>query len=315
MIIKNISWEIQAWIDTGFPQIGILDVWVDKSIQVVDSLWHYYTQSMQHIFEPVIEVWTGSAVYEWASPSTYTVWAMPAGTDTYWKTFQELWEDATTNPANPSVQLRGTPSFQLFEVGDGIVNPLIEWNAALGAAPTGVLTQLELFRWATSIFVKANPTPWAWYWNNDVHTVNIIAGTSETYSAVIDDDQARSANISKTYQWTYPFYGTTANIATLTKQTLRPLTSAYFSVNTVAETGWDKYKADFEDTYISITGVQFYNTVAGAWQWMGWWKANSLLLRDVTVENHTIQWNVVAYNRYTHNWPDWWAVNLRFFTN
>ena len=257
---------------------------------------------------------SANIIYNWASPSTTTVGAMPAWTNTFWMTLEAIIEDMTTDPANPSVQLRWTPSFALFEVWDTIVNPTIEWNGALGSAPTWVLTQLELFRGATSIFTQPNPVAWTWYWGVDTHTINIVAWTSETYTAVIDDDQARSWNISRIYEGTYPFFWTTVAIGTLTQQALRTLTSSYFSVNSVAETGGDKYKADFETAYITITGVQFYNTVASAWQRMGWSKANSLLLRNTTSVNHTIQGNLSAYTRFTHNWPVGWTLQLRFFT-
>ena len=255
-----------------------------------------------------------SVIYEWASPTTEHVGWLPAGTDIYWWSLEAILEEILVESTDPSVALRGTPTFQLYEVGDSIVNPLVEWNWALGQWPVWVLTQLELFRWATSIFTQANPVAWAWYWANDAFTVDIVAWTSETYSAVIDDDQGRSWTISKTYQGTYPFFWTTSNITTLTQQALRPLTSSYFSVNMVPETGWDKYKADFEDTYIVITWIQFYNTVASAWQWMWGSKANSLLLWDTTTETHTVQWNIVNYTRHTHNGLDGGALQIRFFT-
>ncbi|RLC33218.1 hypothetical protein DRH14_05250 [Candidatus Shapirobacteria bacterium] len=82
------------------------------------------------------------------------------------------------------------------------------------------------------------------------------------------DDQARSANASGSYSGAYPYYGTSVNITTLTKQTLTPNTSIYFQVNHVPETGGDKYKADFETANVTITGVQFYNTVSSTWDWM-----------------------------------------------
>ena len=268
-------------------------------------------------FDWVLSLGSGSGasiIYNGLSPTTETVWGLPAWTDITWRNHDQLFEEMLVESSNPSVQLRWTPTFQLYEVGDTITNPLIEGNGALWQWPTGVLTQLELFRGATSIFTQPSPVPWTRYGTNDTHIINIIAGTSETYSAVVDDDQARSGNVSKIYEGTYPFFWTTALIWTLTQQALRPLTSSYFSVNSVAETGWGKYKADFENAYITITGIQFYNTVSSAWERMGGSKANSLLLRNTTATTHTVQWNVVNYTRYTHNWPDGWALQLRFFT-
>jgi len=253
-------------------------------------------------------------IYEGLSPTTENVWGLPSWTDIYWWTVQQILQEILVESSDPSILLRGTPVFQLYEVGDTITNPLVEANAALGQWPAWVLTQLEIFRWGSSIFTQANPVPGTWYWTTDTVSISIIAWTSETYTAQVDDDQGRSGTISKVYEWTYPFFGTTVDIITLTQQALRPLTSAYFSINMVAETGWDKYKADFEASYITITWIQFYNTLSGNREWLGWSKSNSLLLRDVTAETHTVQGNVVNYNRFTHNWPDGWSIQLRFFT-
>ncbi len=261
--------------------------------------------------------WPGGGVYSWASPTTETVWWLPAGTDITGRTRDEILEAMLVESSDPTLTLRGVPAFQLYEIGDTVIDPLIEANPSLWQWPVWVLTLLEIYRGSVGgpvVHTEVNPMPGAWSGANDAFTVNIIAWVSQQYSARVEDDQGRSWETNQVYSWTYPFYGTTVDIATLTAQALRPLTSSYFSVNMVAETGWEKYKADFEDAYITITWVQFYNTVSSTREWMNGSKLNSLLLRDVTVENHTIQWNVVAYNRYTHNWPDGGALQLRFFT-
>lgn len=258
-----------------------------------------------------------SILYNWASPTTETIWWLAAWTDISWWSHDAIFEEMLVVSSNPSVALKWTPSFQLYEIGDTIVDPLIEANWATGQWPVWVLTQLDIYRWnvwGTLVFSQANPTPWTRYWTNDSHTVNIIAWTSDTYSAEIQDDQWRSGTISKVYEWTYPYYATTNDIAVLDTQPLRSLTASYFSANVVAEWGWEKYKADFESSYITITWVEFFDTSSNSWKRMWGSKANSLLLRDTSNVNHTVQGNNVAYTRFTHNWPDGWALQLRFYT-
>jgi len=283
-------------------------------------MWYTYKLNSITWLPDKVKRWTSSwssIIYNWLSPTTETVWWLPAWTDILWRTHDQILEEILVESSNPSLQLRWTPTFQLYEVWDTITNPLIEANAATWQWPVWVLTQLEIFRWAvwwTSIFVQANPTPWTWYGNNDTNTINIVAWTSETYSAKIDDDQWRSWTITKVYEWTYPYFWTSSDIVIPTPQTLRSLTSSYFSVNMVAEWGWEKYKADFEASYITITWVEFFDTSSNSWKRMWGTKANSLLLWDITTVTHTIQSIVVNYNRFTHNWPDGWALQLRFYT-
>ena len=301
--------------------IDVFDVdWDDETKQYWIQFVKDPEAARNNRFWRLIEIdasWSaGNIIYEWMSPTTETLWGLPAWTDIFWWTVEQILQEMLVESTDPSILLKWTPIFHLYEIWDTITDPLIEANAALWQWPAGVLTQIEIFRgavWWTSIFVQANPAPWTWYWGNDTNTINIIAWTSETYSAQVDDDQWRSWTITKIYEWTYPYFGTSVDIATLTQQTLRPLTSAYFSVNMVAEWGWEKYKADFEASYITITWVEFYDTSSNSWKRMWGTKANSLLLRDTTNVTHTVQGNVVNYIRFTHNWPDGWALQLRFY--
>jgi hypothetical protein len=251
------------------------------------------------------EDWSWSCTFDWVYQTP--VWHVT------WTTCQD-WIDLHFPSQPPSVNIRGTVAFWLYEVWRVIATPLIEWRWALWSNPSWMLTQLELFKWVTSIFTQANPTPWTWYWINDVN-INIILWLTQTYSAIINDDQWRTANISWSYSWTYPYYGTSSSITVMTKQTLRDIWSTYFSVNMVAETGGDKYKADFETSNITITWIQFYNTVSNNWEWMWGSKTNSLTLWTTSATTHTVQGNVINYTKYTHNWADWWVLQTRFYTN
>lgn len=113
----------------------------------------------------------------------------------------------------------------------------------------------------------------------------------------------------------YPFFGTTSNIGEFTKQPLARHNETYFQINMVAENDTDKQIADFSTMHRTITGVQFYNTVSGAWEWINRTKINSLSAFTTSAVNHTVQGNVINYTRYEHNGVKTGARMLRFFTN
>jgi len=247
--------------------------------------------------------WSGSCTFSWVyhQPSWFVAWT----------TCQE-WIDLHFPSTPPTVDIRWTDyAFWLYEVWQILTTPLIEWRWHLWANPVWLLTNLDI---APIWFTQTNPTANTRYWNNDAN-LTIILWTTQTYTATIQDDQSRSWTASWSYTWTFPYYGTSVDITTLTKQILSDIWSTYFQVDMVAETGWDKYKADFETSNITITWVMFYNTVSSNWEWMWWSKANSLTLRTTSAVTHTVQGNITNYTRYTHNWVDGWALLTRFYTN
>ena len=80
----------------------------------------------------------------------------------------------------------------------------------------------------------------------------------------------------------------------------------------VAETDTEKQKADFHST-ITITGVQFYNTVSGQWEWIGGSKSASLNYWDVTDVTEQSGGQDEPYKRYTWNGAKVGARKLRFW--
>ena len=60
----------------------------------------------------------------------------------------------------------------------------------------------------------------------------------------------------------YPYFGTTVNITTLTKQPLTLMNSVYVQIDMIGEDGVNKQKAKFPVAWSTITGVQFFNTVS-----------------------------------------------------
>ena len=113
----------------------------------------------------------------------------------------------------------------------------------------------------------------------------------------------------------YPWFGTSVNITTLTKQPLALHTATYYQITVVGETDTDKQTVDFPVAFNAITGVQFYNTISGQWEWLGGSKANSLLLWTITDVQHDVQGTMVNYKRYTHNGVKVGSRQLRFYTN
>ena len=294
-----------------FDKNSKLTAWIPLTINNRDLLRvKWPIGAVVTIFANTIAVWWW---WGWGwSPASCTfdwVYQTPSGHVTG-TTCQE-WIDLHFPSQPPTISIRWTVAFWLYEVWQILTTPLIEVRWALWSNPAGVLTNLSI---TDPVFSQANPTPWTRYWTND-WDITIIEWLTKTYHWHLDDDQWRSANASWSYSWAYPYYGTSVNITTLTKQTLTPNTNTYFPVDMVAETGWDKYKADFENANVSITWIQFYNTISWAWEWMWGSKANSLTLRDTTAVTHTVQGNVVNYTRYTHNWPDGGALQTRFYTN
>ena len=115
---------------------------------------------------------------------------------------------------------------------------------------------------------------------------------------------------SSTITGVYPFFATTASIGMLTKQALVYHNASYFAANMVAESGADKQKIQVPQAFNPIVGIQFYNTVSSAWEWIGGNKANSLTV--FTKTSDTV--NGVAYWTYTHNSSAIGARQLRFYT-
>lgn len=121
--------------------------------------------------------------------------------------------------------------------------------------------------------------------------------------------------ITRAITGVYPYFATTVNLTTLTKQPLAAHNSVFVQMTMVAEDGINKQKAEFPTTFWSaITGVQVFNTLSATWDWIGGSKANSLLVWTITNETETVQGNIINYKRYTHNDATVGSRQLRFYT-
>lgn len=120
--------------------------------------------------------------------------------------------------------------------------------------------------------------------------------------------------ITRTITGVYPTFATTVNITVMTKQALASHTSTYIEFVMVAEDAVNKQTADLPTAWSSITGIQFYNTVSSAWEWINGSKANSLTTFTVTSVTNTVQGSIINYNRFTHNGSQTGNRTLRFYT-
>ncbi len=209
----------------------------------------------------------------------------------------------------PSMSLRSSPAFGLYEIGATVTNPQIEGRGTLGTNATG-LTLLELFRGNTSglsLGTQATPVSGTWYSMPD--TISIT--TNQQYSGRVTQDDAQTGTASGNFIFVYPWYATTNTITFLTKQALQN-GGSYYEFTSVAETDTDKEKCDIVATE-TITGIQFYNSVSGAWEWLNGGKVASLSSFTTSAVNHTVQGNVVAYTRFTHNSVKVGVRQMRFW--
>ncbi len=211
---------------------------------------------------------------------------------------------------NPNISISATPSFALFETGETISNPIINGNATLGGNPAGTFALMEFFRGATLFDSENNPSA------NTAKTDSFAVIADQEYSVKITDSEGRTASKSNSYIFTLPVFATTANILTMTKQSLKVKTSNYFSADMVAENdNGDKQTYDHPLSFSAVTGIQFFNTVSNAWEWLSGSKSNSLTNFATTATIRTVQGNIVDYTRYTNNSSKIGARKLRFYTN
>jgi len=237
------------------------------------------------------------------------VYQQPSGYTTG-GTFQD-WVDLHFPAMNPTAQITSSPSFGLREWGDDVINPVVSGRGILGSNPPGLFTLLELWRGNTS-GVKLLPddtTPAAntWYSRNDTITIT----TNQTYTVRVTDSEGRQDLANNSYIFVWPWYATSVNITTLTKQALQN-GGNYYEVTCVAETDLDKHKADFVASE-TITGIQFYNTVAGTWDWLNGNKSSSLTVFTTSNVTQTVQGVVTNYTRHTHNDAKVGERQLRFW--
>lgn len=261
------------------------------------------------------QVFTGATLQEFAEALLYydqePVLVAPSMTFTSSVTgFREVAEvvninfNATFNrgsitpqyPPTATPYRSGDPNLYDYS-GTGLVDAA---SSSLSNAQTvnGYTVLINGQSWTCSIHYDAGPQPYTSHGN--IYDSPLPAGNLSP--------------ITRTITGVYPLFATTSDISTLTKQTLVAMNSTYFQVNVVAESGGQKQRVEIPVAWSVITGIQFYNTVSSAWEWIGGSKANSLTTFTVTANTETVQGNVINYNLWTHNGATIGARQLRFYT-
>ena len=205
-----------------------------------------------------------------------------------------------------------SPSCGYREINDTLTNPTIDYSATRGTNGAD-LGRIEVSRNGALIHTESPASYGTTYSFTDTYTTDTA---DTTYEVRAIDVNGKSNSTTCSYLFTLPWYATTVDITTLTKQPLVSLTSNYFQGTLVAETTTDKHKADFvnDGAYvITLTGVQFYDTTAGAWKWFGDDKAVSLTYWDKTTVSHTVQGTTYNYDRYTYNGVKVGEQQIRFW--
>jgi hypothetical protein len=153
-------------------------------------------------------------------------------------------------------------------------------------------------------------------WTN---TVSYDAGEQPKSSLGNDYDAPLPAGTTgaKTVTITgvYPYFATTVAMAVLTKQPLALMNSAYVQTDMIMEDDTNKQEAEFPVAWSAITGIEFYNTVSGHWEWICGTKANSLLTWTTSPTTETIQGNIINYTLWTNTSSKIGARMLRWHTD
>lgn len=111
--------------------------------------------------------------------------------------------------------------------------------------------------------------------------------------------------ITRTITWVYPYFWTTLNITTMTKQALANHWSV-ITINLVAESWSDKQSIEVPQVWGNLTGLEQWNPLSNSWDTI------SIASFTETSTTNTIQWNIIDYKKFTHNGWLIWARQLRF---
>lgn len=284
----------------------------------------------------------GTPTYNLNSPSTCTVGGIPAGTNLSGYTAFELFQkilapEMCGTLTSPSFSMSISPSTQLYEIGceissldvngsfnRGCIDPQYESSSDKRVGPatsyeytgdqisgTYTCTDNTISKTLSNYVVQQGSQEWG-------VTVNYEEGVQPLGSEGTPyDDACPSGSLSDTSSiiGTYPIYGTTSSITSLAKQSLVNMATANnIQMELVSEEGGNKQKFDIPDEWLDsrpLQGVCQYNTVSSQWEYPGGSQSASLNIWSTSSTTHTIQGNVVDYNRYTYNGVDRGSVCIR----
>lgn len=127
--------------------------------------------------------------------------------------------------------------------------------------------------------------------------------------AVIDSPLPASSTglITRRYEGVYPIFAKTSNITTYTQQPLYSMiTGQNIVLALVAESGGNKQSFDLPDAFRTLVGIEQLNTVSNNYEPID---INTWL--PVTSTTHTINGEVISYDRYTYNGAQRSNVSIR----
>lgn len=295
----------------------------------------------QKLAEAVDQLSTSAAAptYTNALPSAITVGGIAAGTTFSNKTMTQMFDDMLYPELNPTLTAPSS-TFTLTQEGLQEIGAVITTLNFGATFSRGSISPA----YTTSGFRAGSPNQYTYTGtglsnkaltaltdSNTVSNYTVAAGAQSWTGRVAYDagpqplsSKGNNYNtplaagntgiVTRTITGVYPFFATTVGITTQTKQALVAHNSTYFAASMVAESGSDKQTARFPAAFSAVVGIQFYNTVSSAWEYLGGSKANSLLLFTVTDVNITVNSVSVAYKKYTHNSSTIGARQLRFYT-
>ena len=119
-----------------------------------------------------------------------------------------------------------------------------------------------------------------------------LSSKGNNYSTPLGAGQ--TSLVTRTITGVYPWFATTAAIATMTKQALAVHGATVVS-SMVAESGSDKQSAEFPTAWGTIAQLEQYNTLSGSYDVI------SLATFTETSITKTINGSVINYNKFTHN--------------
>lgn len=124
---------------------------------------------------------------------------------------------------------------------------------------------------------------------------------------------AGSVSRTVTITGVYPYFATTNNTSTETKQGLELPSKSYWEVNMAKEEGSNKQRISFHESFPAITKIEFFNTVSNKWEVIGGSDINSMNTFAVTNTTKEVQGVIQNYKTYTHTGDIIGARGLRFY--
>jgi hypothetical protein len=240
----------------------------------------------------------------------------------------------------PSATLTTNPTTTLYEVSTNIASLEFTTNFDQGSIYNGAVYQNLRSGWPNEYnYTGSNLTDVSsnLLYNVQSFEYNVAYG-SQSWSCQVGYDEGPqpldnkgnnaiigplvagilSASPTRSIEGSYPYYATTVNITTLTKQTLVTLATnpapSSSGMALVAESGGNKQAFEIPNarlTLHALSGIRTYNTVSAQWEYELGSAAASLTRWTTSSTTETIQGYTTQYTKYTYNGTDRATVTIR----